>query len=60
MRKETTKRVGTLEQSSIYKKLLEYYVKLADGTFDYTKFSDIDGIEIVLLSLDILWFKIQN
>ena len=35
MRKETTKRVGTLEPSSIYKKLLEYYVKFVDGSFDY-------------------------
>ena len=49
MRKEKTKRVGTLEPSSIYKKLLEYYVKFANGSFDYIKFSDgIDGIEIKL------------
>ena len=31
------------------KKLLEYYVKFADGTFDYIKISVIVGIDIVLL-----------
>ena len=51
MRKKTTKKVGTLEPSSTYfnKKLLEYYVKFADGTFDYIKISVIVGIDIVLL-----------
>ena len=38
---------GTIQYFN--KKLLEYYVKFADGSFDYIKFSDIDGIEIVLL-----------
>ena len=38
---------GTIQYFN--KKLLEYYVKFADGTFDYIKISVIVGIDIVLL-----------